>query len=215
MSDEIECLEPEALAKWLRDKGLDEATTQKLEENMVDGNMFMNLNDGDLKDLFDAFIVRKKIRDIQMQQRELKEEEITPPKAKKMKYEQLPALPTLSEPSSSKKVAPINRALSLQPKSFDENSFNTVPIPNCAVLANPKEHSEKEVDNARVRIIRLTMDSLITKCADRPTELELIHLAKSIATQYSILRDDRGLPVRDNYVMHVKTSTSCCLCIEE
>jgi hypothetical protein len=35
---------------------------------MVDGNMFMNLNDGDLKDLFDAFIVRKKIRDIQMQQ---------------------------------------------------------------------------------------------------------------------------------------------------
>lgn len=35
---------------------------------MVDGNMFMNLNDGDLKDLFDALIVRKKIRDIQMQQ---------------------------------------------------------------------------------------------------------------------------------------------------
>lgn len=32
MSDELECLEPEALAKWLRDKGLDEATTQKLED---------------------------------------------------------------------------------------------------------------------------------------------------------------------------------------
>lgn len=31
MSDELECLEPDALAKWLRDKGLDEATTQKLE----------------------------------------------------------------------------------------------------------------------------------------------------------------------------------------
>lgn len=83
-----------------------------------------------------------------------------------------------------------------------------MPIPNCAVLANPTEHSEKEVDNARVRIIRLTMGSLITKCDDRLTELELIHLAKSIVTKDSILQDDPEHPVRENYVMRVKTSTS-------
>lgn len=104
----------------------------------------------------------------------------------------------------NQKIAPIIRALSTPPKTaFDDNTFNTVPIPNCAILANPNEYSEKEIDNARVRVIRLTMDSLITKCGDRPTELELIHLAKSIATQYSILRDDPGLPVRDNYVSNM------------
>lgn len=35
---------------------------------MIDGNMFLNLTDRDLKDLFENFVVRKKIRDIQMQQ---------------------------------------------------------------------------------------------------------------------------------------------------
>lgn len=132
------------------------------------------------------------------------EEETAPAQPKKMKYE--PQLPTLIDPSASKtkKIAPIIRALSTPPKTaFDDNTFNTVPIPNCAILAYPNEHSEKEIDNARVRVIRLTMDSLITKCGDRPTELELIHLAKSIATQYSILRDDPGLPVRDNYVSNM------------
>lgn len=34
---------------------------------MIDGNMFLNLTDRDLKDLFENFVVRKKIRDIQMQ----------------------------------------------------------------------------------------------------------------------------------------------------
>ncbi|CAC5357796.1 unnamed protein product [Mytilus coruscus] len=83
-------------------------------------------------------------------------------------------------------------------KSSDED-VHIVAISLRVILANPSEHIEKEVDTTRVKMIRHCMDSL-SLCGDRKNELDIIHYARSLGSQYSILRDDMTKPAGNNYV---------------
>ena len=78
-----------------------------------------------------------------------------------------------------------------------------VTIPKSVVLENPDQYGEIQVDIERKKLVRATMDTLIGVIGGRPSETEILTLARSIATQYPILRDREQEGVRDNYVMFI------------
>ena len=87
--------------------------------------------------------------------------------------------PTTPSPST---LRPFKKALQSSSKSNDIHEVRSVPIPNCPVLANCIDYSDKEIDNATIKLVRKSMDSLIAICEGRPTELKIRLLAKSICT---------------------------------
>lgn len=132
-----------------------------------------------------------------------------------------PACRNTESPAStnSSRNSPLLRVLTKCNSTLrtSDEDVHTVNIPLCGILANPTEHTEKEVDTARVKMIRLCMDSLISLCGDRPNELDIINLARSLASQYSILRDDSTKPAGNNYVIlwigFCKSQCSCIMCM--
>lgn len=68
------------------------------------------------------------------------------------------------------------------------------------MLQSPDEHTKKQTDDARRKTVRITMDCLIGVCTGRPTEVEILHLAKSLASTYPVLPDRRQELIRDNFV---------------
>lgn len=83
-----------------------------------------------------------------------------------------------------------------------------IQIPYSDVLhsAGAGDQSEKDIDEARRKVVRASMDSLIGVCGGRPTDLEVLQLAKGLATQYPILRDNKDSGIRDNFVSYIVVS---------
>ncbi|CAC5426615.1 unnamed protein product [Mytilus coruscus] len=66
--EEIECLDAEMFLKWVKEKTPDDFDEgiRIINENKINGHIFMSLTDRDLKDLFPEFMIRKRIRDLQI-----------------------------------------------------------------------------------------------------------------------------------------------------
>ncbi|MGH0129551.1 UNVERIFIED_CONTAM: hypothetical protein FKN15_014667 [Acipenser sinensis] len=87
----------------------------------------------------------------------------------------------------------------LQVQDTAEQEHATLFVSHISVLSSPEEYSQKEIDDARKRLIRICMDHLCTQSGRRPTEAELHDLARAIANKYNSLRDNPALGVRQNY----------------
>lgn len=81
--------------------------------------------------------------------------------------------------------------------------LNNTKVPYCDVLEYPQNYGQRDVDAAKKRVIRTSMDGLMANCPSRPSEWEILDLAKSLATTYRILRDLPEGQVRDNYVCNM------------
>ena len=126
-------------------------------------------------------------------------EEVTEPPIKKRTVR--PETPK----ASTSRNSPIQRALAssgIGGSPISSAEIRTVAVPLSHILASPGDFTSKESDNERALLVRRTMDSLISIALGRPTDLEIRSLAKSICSQYSVLRDRPEEGVRDNYVIY-------------
>ena len=107
----------------------------------------------------------------------------TPPKQVFTKQEGQKNLSTVKSPSGYGDVA------------------EQVIIPYSPILEDYGSYSEAEISRERTTVIRVCMDNLISLSMGRPSEVEILQLAKSIASKYPCLRDKPEEPLRNNYVI--------------
>ncbi|CAC5359824.1 unnamed protein product [Mytilus coruscus] len=195
--EEIECLDADMFVMWIEETRLvdfDEGL-RIINENTFNGHIFMYLTGRDLKDLFPDFMTRKRIRDLQITEQNTETAISVRPPGRNLPPQKA------ESPASTSRNSPLLRVMAKcsnsNTKSSDED-VHIVTIPLCGILANHSEHTDNEVDTARVKLICHCMDSLISLCGDRPNELDIIHLARSLASQYSIIRDDPTKPAGNN-----------------
>ncbi|XP_053393796.1 uncharacterized protein LOC128555479 [Mercenaria mercenaria] len=187
--DELEDFDTEKLCDWLRtEQKCDESIVQSISDAEITGRIFIDLDDGDLKDLFSSFLQRKQIRKILKEvHADTDEIEVTPSKRQRV------ALPARSPVLSPAVVTPST--------SGSLSSSSVVSIPKSLVLEEPQNYSVKEIDFERKKIIRLSMDSMIGTCGGRPTETEIQQQARALAAAYPTLRDNPTEGIRENYVI--------------
>ncbi|XP_069109833.1 uncharacterized protein [Argopecten irradians] len=152
----------------------------------IDGKTFMTLNDSDLKDLFPSFLVRKRIRDVLLAEKNIEEvpvlQMMTPPRA-------VHIMPQMQKPLM---VSPST------PSMTQEHDLN-ITVPYSAILEDPASYSEISQGKEKGMVVRSCMDQLIRNSGGRPTEHELLLTAKMIAAKYQCLRDNPEEPLRNNY----------------
>ena len=82
----------------------------------------------------------------------------------------------------------------------NDNLGEQVLVPYSRILEDTASYSPTEISRERTVVIRVCMDSLISISKGRPSEVDILKLAKSIASKYPCLRDKPEEPLRDNYV---------------